>query len=235
MSMPPPKNIPPDQLWVELSKMPRPYRIVDFPRKHPETGEPMGRVAIQVLSQSDQIAASAEAERFTRNTLKGALEGNAQSGERTQSYDDIYNNASVDEVLFRAVRRADDPNALFFPTVQAIRTKLSHDEVAALFRMYMIVQTELGPLVAEMSEGEMEAWVEVLVKGGSAVPLVRLSSDGVSNLVMLMARRLHSYSMATSSSGTPPSASSSEPENESPTPQPPETSDSPSDEVTTKP
>jgi hypothetical protein len=229
----PPENIPPAELWAEISKMPRPHRVVDFPRKGP-SGEPIGQVTLMVLTQGEGIEAAAQAEKYTRATLKAVLDENVRKDEVSAGYDDIYNNASVDEVLFRATRRADEVNSLFFPSPAAIRQKLAQDEVACLFREYLIVKAELGPIVAEMSHGEMKEWVAQLVEGGSAFPLARLSSDGLNSLVMAMASQLANFVTATSSPGWPPLKSSqkrAEPSPQEPLPELPE-EDSPPTETT---
>jgi hypothetical protein len=218
----PPNDVSPAELWAELSKMPRPHRAVDFPRMHPTTGEPIGQVSMAVLFQGEAIDAAAQAEKFTRATLKAALDENVRKDEASAGYDDIYNNASVDEVLFRAVRRLDDVNSLFFPSPASVRQKLAQDEVAVLFREYLIVKAELGPMVSEMGPGEMKAWVEKLVEGGSAFPLARLSSDGLNDLVKAMALQLHAFWTATSSSGWPPGSSLTPPSDPSTPPLPPE-------------
>ena len=200
--------------------MPRPQRVVDYPRIDPVTGESVGKVTIRILSQADQMAAAAAADKYTIDTLKRS----PRKDETSYGYETIYNNESTVQLLFRAVYRASptgQPIPLpFFPSPDAIRGNatgvegLTQDEIAALLRMYFIVQRELGPIVDKMSVEEMEAWIERLAEGGSAFPLALLESHAVNDLVMHMASRLHSSSTATTSSGLPPGESSPAPLNE---------------------
>ena len=69
-------------------------------------------------------------------------------------------------------------------------------------RHYMQTQAEVGPIVANMSQVEMDAWVEMLGKGGSTAPLALLSLDQASALLMYMASRLSVSPTDTSSPGT---------------------------------
>lgn len=59
-----------------------------------------------------------------------------------------------------------------------------------LFEHYMTTQRTLGPIVAEMTEGDFEDWVKKLAVGGSAYPL-DLLSDMKNVLLLGMAFRLH--------------------------------------------
>lgn len=212
----PPDNIPPDALWVQLSTMPRPQRVVDYPRIDPAADRPVGKITIRVLSQAELMSAAAAAELYATTILKKEQ----KSGVFSKAYEDIYNNESTVQILWRAVYRAkqiDEHTWVpgewpLFPSPEAIRGNvagslgLPQEELGVLMRTYLITQRELGPIVSEMGEGEMEAWVERLVKAGSTFPLAHLTSEALDALLMRMASRLHSFLTATSSSGTPPDA-----------------------------
>lgn len=191
----PPKDTGPSELWVRLQEMPRPSRVVDFPRKMP-TGESVGQVAIWVLTQEEQMAAAAEAEKLAKRLVK--------DGKREDlGYEALYADAVCVEVLARACRVDGELKRPAFPSAGQIRELLTVDEIAALFNHYLTVQLELGPTVARMSEQEMNAWVERLAEGGSAFPFDLLSSDLQKILVLFMARRLVSSSTDMSSAGSP--------------------------------
>ncbi len=203
----PPKDIAASDLWTRLTQLPRPSREVDYPRLDPTTGESIGKVVIQILSQQEQMVAAVAAERFTREQLKDPKGTEAGLG-----YQNVYKNAQAVEVLSRACRRSDDPTQPMFPSPKLMREQLTPDEVGVLLSIYLEVQTELGPIVAHMDEGEMEAWIRRLVEGGSAFPLAQLSSELTSDLVMLMASRLYPSLIATSSPGSQPDDSQPSPE-----------------------
>lgn len=215
----PPPDYTPDALWLQLSEMPRPQRVADFPRRDPITGKMIGKVTIRVLSQAELMSAAAAAEKYALDLLKRS----PRKDEDSRAYDDIYKNESTVQILFRAVWRAKqigpdewEPGDLpFFPSPESLRGNesgskgLPQDEIGVLLRTYLITQRELGPIVSEMSEGEMEQWVDTLVKAGGTFPLARLTSEAVDALLMRMASRLHGFLTDTTSFGSPPVDSTS--------------------------
>ncbi len=205
----PPKDVPASQLWARLQEMPRPTRIVDFPRKN-ESGEPIGQVRIRILTQEEQIAAAASADTFARKLLKEASREHI-------GYDEVYRNAMCVEILFRACRDVDEPTRPAFPRPEQIREHMTAEECGVLFEHYMTVQTEVGPLASSLSKEECEAWIEKIAKGGSAFPFDLLSSELQKILVLFMASRLATSQTDTSSVGSPldaPDEDQSEPEPE---------------------
>lgn len=216
----PPSDIAPDALWVALQQMPRPQRVVDYPRLDPVTGKPAGKVTLRVLSQAELMSAAAATDKYTIDTLKRS----PKKDETSHGYEAIYNNESTVQLLFRAVYRArqvgpetwEPVNLPFFPSPDAIRgvdgsTGLTQEELATLLRMYFVVQRELGPIVDRMTPEEADAWIDRLAEGGSAFPLASLESDAVTDLVMHMVRLLRPSSTGITSSGSPPDERSSEP------------------------
>lgn len=201
----PPKEIPPAELWAQLIKLPRASRKVDFPRQWPGTDEPIGQICIQVLTQNEQTAAAAEAEKATQRLL-----GDKPASERGEGYDTVYKNACAVELLFRACKRAEDPTLPFFPSPNAMREHLTANEVAVLMNSYLLLQDELGPIVSRMSQEEVDAWVQRLVEAGSSAPLATLSWGAITVLANSMAYQLASSRTDTSSAGSQPESGSEE-------------------------
>lgn len=197
MSPPIVTEIDASELWLRLAQLPRPSRTVDYPKLDPITGEPMGKVLVQILTQEEQMEAAIAAERYTKAQVKDSDRGSL-------GYENVYKNACSVEVLYRAIKRVDKPTHTFFPSPRDIRQKMTPDEVGVLMAMYLEVQREMGPIVADMTDTELEAWITRLVEGGSAFPLGSLSSEGMSSLVMLMASRLYRLRTDSSSVGSPP-------------------------------
>ena len=195
----PPDKVAPSDLFRLLSQLPRPQKTVAFPRKMLGTDESVGDLVMWPLSQNEQMASSAEADRFAKKLLREAQ----KKDEATLGYDSIYSNEVAVQVLLRACRDATDPKIQIFPSAAELRD-LSADEVGALFLIYCEVQAELGPVVTRMSKEEMEAWIVQLAEGGRHVPFSLLSSDSQLRLVSFMASQIVSSSMATSSAGSPP-------------------------------
>ena len=198
----PSDSVSPSELFLALTKVPRPSRVVDFPRRD-ANGKPLGELRIMILSQEQQMEASGEAERYTRKVLKDA----PKSDEARRGYDDVYSNAAACEVLFKACRDANDVTKPLFQTVQDIRKWLTADEVGLLMTHYFTAQAELGPLIASMSEGEVDAWVLRIREAGTLFPLDLLTSDMLKSLVATLASRLATFLMANTSSGLPPEES----------------------------
>ena len=198
----PPKDIERSALFMKLSSATRPHVIVDFPRNGPD-GEPIAQIAMVVLTQDELIGAAAEAERVTRKLLASDLpkKEDAQLG-----YNDVYQNNSAVQVLFRACKSAEDVKVPAFKTPNEISSQLTNDEIGVLMHHYLTVQQELGPIVASMSEEEFESWVTALVEGGSAVPLDLLSWGALTTLVCTLARQLHKLRTDSSSLGSLPDA-----------------------------
>lgn len=173
--------------------------VVDLPRNGAD-GKPVGQVAIVILTQEELISAAAEAERVTRKLLREDLpkRDDAQLG-----YADVYQNNSAIQILFRACRDTEETTRNAFKTPHEISGTMTNDEIGVLMHHYLTVQQELGPIVASMSEDELESWIKALAEGGTAVPLDMLSWGALTTLVLTMARRLHSSLMASSSAGSP--------------------------------
>jgi hypothetical protein len=195
--MKPPAEIPADDLWAQITTMPRAHRVAPFPRQGP-SGAPICEIAIMVLSQEECMAAKASAERSVRKLLRD--DGKAEAG---QGYVDLSEMRDSQELLFRACKRTGDLKKPFFPTVEAVG-KLTTDEIAVLVMMYRRVQAELGPIASEMSQDEVDAWIERLAQGGSLFPFDSLSSGAKSTLIVSMACRLWSFTKASSSPTPPP-------------------------------
>ena len=182
-----------------LTQTPQPHRIIDFPRKKAGTEETVGQLAMMVLTQNQQMEAAAATEMLTRKLLKES----PKADEARKGYDDLYSNAAAVELLWRACRRHDDLERPLFPTPIDIRQHLSPNEVSVLVQQYMIISSEVGPIVATMTDAEIDAWISRLVEGGSAAPLGLLTSDALTTLVLGLASRVYASTTAISSVGTP--------------------------------
>src|SRR5260221_416973 len=124
----PPKDVAPSALFLQLSEMPRPHKVVSLPRNGPD-GNPLGEVAIWVLSQRETEIAQAEAGKYVRERLHA-------KGEQVQTdhaYHEVYNNELAVQLLQRAVRIADNVMVPFFPAPSNLRDKLTLDEVMVLY------------------------------------------------------------------------------------------------------
>lgn len=194
------KEISASDLWLALTALPRPHKKVPFPRNMPGTDDPVGELAIWPLSQEEQMAANAEADRFTKKLLKDPQ----QKDQANLGYHHTYGNETAVQVLYRACRDPKDISRPAFPSPSLMRAKLSTDEIGVLFNQYCTVASEIGPIVAYMSNEERESWIARLAEGGSAFPFDSLSWEQQRNLVSFMASQLVSCWTAMCSLGSPP-------------------------------
>lgn len=196
----PPTDISASELWSALTKIPRPWKVVDFPRVDPMTKEPVGQLAIWVLTQEEQIAASAEADRVAKQLLKDPQ----RQGEANIGYENIYNNEATVQVLYRACRDVKDVKRPAFPSASVLRKQFSVDEISALAVLYLQVQGSIGPIVATMSVEEEKAWIGRLAEAGNVFPTSLLSPREQERLLLSMALQLVSFWTATPSPGSAP-------------------------------
>lgn len=205
-----------DGLWDRLCAMPRPHKVVEFPRRD-SNGELIknAEIAIWVLTQGEQEEAAARAEERTRTLLTNPKAKDAKPLSTRDILDsDVYRNAAADELLVRCLRTKDDLKQLV-PTAAHLRQFFTVDEVGMLCQLYYGVQGDLGPLISTMTEVEMEALLDELEKDGRRFPLDSLSRELLRELLIFSVCRRSSSSMGTSSSGSPQDASTSEPSNAS--------------------
>lgn len=214
-------------LWDRITAIPRPFRVISLPIYDAEE-KSVGDVHVQVLTQSELMSARVEAEKWVRahyrpkgKPVDGEPDGVPKKDEAS-AFDDLLQNACAVEVLFRACRRVEDPSEAHsgpkwpaFPSPGEMRKRFTNDQLGVMMREYLVIQAELGPIVASMTKGEVDAWIERIAEAGSAAPLASLSWEASSELILRMAYRLHSSSTATSSLGSQPDEStSSEPSDE---------------------
>lgn len=209
----PPKDMNPVDLWAQITTLPRAHRVVPFPRNNAD-GVSVGSIAIVVLDSDDVMLANINAEKYARDQYKKIVGEIPKSDEHSPAFREAFNARATREIIFRSCYKSNECSpdlrgvcttdhaklAKLFPTMEAIG-KLSTDELAVIMRHYMQTQAEVGPIVANMSQVEMDAWIEVLSKGGSAAPLALLTSDQASDLMMYMASRLCSSPMDSDSPG----------------------------------
>ncbi len=194
------KEMDASELWLALTALPRPHRVVPFPRNMPGTDTPVGEIAMWPISQEEQMAANAEADRFTKKLLKDPQ----QKDQANLGYHHTYSNETSVQVLFRACRDPKNLERPAFPSPSHMRARLSTDEIGVLFNQYCTVASEIGPIVAYMSKEEREGFIARLADGGSAFPFDTLSWEQQRILVSSMASQLLDCWTAMCSLGSPP-------------------------------
>jgi len=180
----------PDVVFLLLQQLPRPITRVDFPRKDPVTGEPIGKIAMQVLSQQEQILAAISAETFTRNRLK-IKPGDSVAG--SIGYEDIYRNAVSAEVIQRACISANayDNGDIrqFFLTSKTVYDMLTTAEIGKLLSLYLAFQADCVSRIDKIDAAELDFWVDALQQEG-VTALETLSPEAKNELLVMMAGRV---------------------------------------------
>ncbi len=205
MPMPPEDGF---KLFTEITALPRPHRLVPFPRVNPKTGENF-EIAMWLLTEQESLLVASEAEKITRKLLKDNLPG---KDEQAKGYNDVFNNASAVELLYRACRDPNDITRPLFPNKQAIGDALTVDEIAVLLNHYFTMQVELGPIIGGMTDDEVQAWIKKLAEGGSSSQyfLNSLSWEALKGLLTAMAIQLFSSQTDKSSPTLPPEENTTE-------------------------
>lgn len=196
----PPEDVAPADLWQRLATDPRPSTPVDFPRKPPPGAAPYPQVHVRVLRQAEIMTCMAAADGYAREMLanqKGTVDG--------LGYHDLYTDAKVCELLWHACRRED--GAPVFVSSKGLRQLLNGDEIAVLFQSYTEWQNESGPVIATMTEPELDAWIDRLKEGAARLFLAQLSSEARTDLLMRSIARLQKSETGSSSRGSQPSES----------------------------
>ena len=206
----PPKNIEPSALFARLMARERPSLIVPYPAKGPD-GEPVGQIALVPLVEAEVMACRSAAEAYASMMLDKPEDKGGKVPRDSTGYRDVYVNELYVECLARACR---DPvardgalvasNVPTFPSPQHMRQWIFPGEISVLFEKYATWQSENGPIVSQMSEPELDAWIKVLSEGASRVPLAALSSAGQRDLILHLVSRLQNSKTDTSSVGSPP-------------------------------
>lgn len=201
----PPEDIDASDLWLALTTLPRPHRIVPMPRNIPGTDQPVGELAMWPLSQEEHHESNA----FAEATVKGLLKESAKKDEANLGYQNLFANELAVQQLWRACRNPKNLERPAFPSPKAMRMRVTSDEIGVLYNHFLTTQVELGPIVTRLEEDEYEAWVRRLAEGGQAFPFDSLSWDLRTILVRTMASQLVAYWTVTSSAGSPPAGDTS--------------------------
>ena len=167
----PPADRTPSELVQRLIARGRvPTVTIDFPRDDRDTGEPIQKVMLRVLTLREETAALAAGRRHAASELR----------QRTseEQPEDITHNACIAEILAMACRDPEDPAKTFFRYgADEIRDHLTAEETGALARAYARLRLDAGPRLEELSEENLERWIETVSEGVLRDPFSRWSHE----------------------------------------------------------
>lgn len=191
----PPQDIPPSSLFLKLMERPQPSEVLPVPVRS-TNGTALPDMRIMVLRDEQRETARIRA----RDYLK----------KKRQFTDDDFRTPLGIEMLGDAVAREciamasymadpiegteDNPKyPLLFRSAEDV-SKLGSDEIVAIFGAYCMVQKKYAPNERELTDEEVNAWIERLEVGASEFPLSQLPSHRRDELCMRLAKRAFTFS-----------------------------------------
>lgn len=197
-----PKDVEPSALLLRILDTARPHEVVPWVRKG-EDGKPLGEFVMQVLTDYETTCAIGDAERFVRDLLKRANDGDSAAAKEVnqEAWRDAYESAMTVELLFRACRKQEDVRHHLFRSPADIREYLTRDEIAELAGHYDRIQYTHGPLFRFLTDEEVDWWIDTLARGAEAIPFGQLSRGQLVQLIVSLGSRLSSLQTGTSSPG----------------------------------
>jgi hypothetical protein len=171
----PSKDGDPSDAWVRrIMEIPRPISTPHILRAR---GQEVGTVVFQVLSAQELLSSLVTAHQQTTSIIGDDAKGSV-------AYEEVYADQKALALIQLAVRQPDSPVFPVFPTVKSVRDNLTDDEAGVLLAAYNIFRRESGPILSEIGDGEMDAWIAVLREGKSRIVLSRLTSEALTDIVM---------------------------------------------------
>jgi hypothetical protein len=195
----PPKDIPASELFLKLCEIPRPSEVVDFPRVDPDTGKPVCKIRIQVLTMVQHDEARIRAFKKLKKGRELSAEDMESSllrevcGDRVAR--EVLAMSCLHEKPIKGTVEAGSPRyGKFFNNVDEL-DNLTADELMVLFSTYEIVQHRFGPNRRTIdSDEELNAWIERLKDGASVYPLAGQSWHQLANLCFSLVERVSALS-----------------------------------------
>lgn len=179
-----------DPTFLMLQQMPRPWKGIDFPRKDPVNGDSIGRIALQLLSQQDQLLSAISAAQYVRRFAPELMSS-------AEEYRNIYQNALSAEMVHRACLNEEmakeGKSRPFFPSVMKVHELLDSPEVGALVTQYVAMQSELER-EKTFDSSELDLWVDDLHTNG-LMALVGVKPETLGAMLVAMANKIFDLSV----------------------------------------
>ena len=161
-----------------------PHSVVDFPRLD-DTGQPVARVHVRLLTVSEQDKALANARLYVERLLA--------SGKKDQSLDwrpeELEHNARITELLATACREPSDPSKMFFTGAWELREHCTPKEIGILSNVYAKL-ADHNPRLGDMTDEDIEAFLRVLKEGTLQDPFSYCSRDQLETLLIFCVKCL---------------------------------------------
>lgn len=198
----PPKDITPGALVSRLLAEGRPaFAVVPFPR-FKEDGSPVCNVHVRILTVGEEDVCLANARKYVADKLR------TKEADLPWRPEELEYNAQILEVLAIACRDPDNPEEPFFRMgVVEARKFFNSEELGVLANVYTDIKTRNIPGLKNMTEEEVEAWVDALSEDWDVLPFAYYSRRQLETLCERLAKLL--VSQRRSSTGQTSTSSSS--------------------------
>ncbi len=171
----PPDVRPGELLQLLIDRGRTPFSVIDFPRMD-EHGQPIQKVMIRVLTVREENIARSRARIAAAHALKQKT--------AEQIPDEIIQNETITHMLAASCFDPENPEKPFFRHPDEADTFCTSDELGVLALEYALLRQRSGPRMAELSESEMELWIEGASEDAALLPFSALQH---AKLVMLFA------------------------------------------------
>ena len=190
------------EIMQRLNSLGRPpTSTIDFPR-YDSDGKAIQQVMVKVLTVREENVAR------SRARISAAIALKQKTHEAIP--EEIIQNETITHMLAVACRDPENPEKPFFPYgPDEADTFCTSDELGTLALEYSMLRQRSGPRMSELTEDEMEAWIQGAAEDATLLPF---SATAHAKLVMLFeycAKSLVSLRRS-STSLTPAGSSSSE-------------------------
>ena len=181
-----------DSLWKMIENTPRPFVVIDYPRKDPIKAFNFGQIRMQLLSVEEQEYAAIRAHQHAVMDLKNKKTG--EEVEEGAAYEDLYRQhlsleivqgASFSEEKFRDTGKL----VIMFPPVKLMRMRMTDDELSYLMLAYLDLQRSKGAVRDITPDEDVETYAFMLVNQPEQV-LTGLGYDGMVGLLMAFAKNI---------------------------------------------
>ena len=190
------------ELFARLATRACPHTDYTFPIR--KEGDQDVKCVLRILSESEFQRACSNAQKVADYRCKESPTDTANHAHR-DGWQEIYNDQKIVEVLAIALMLPGYPDKKLslVPDAKSLSEALTSDEVGVCFQAYQALRAEAGPIISALSADECEAYLKVLVEGGSRHPLSRLSSAAITDLLMHSVSTMKSFATITGSPGSP--------------------------------
>lgn len=183
-----------DSTWLLLQSTPRASCVIDYPRKEPIKGIPIGKIRVQLLAQDQQHLAQIFAAQFT-NEAMGKLEIRDGS-----AWDEMYQSFLNLEIVQRScfseeIYQEKGQFKLFFPPVKLMKMIMTDDELSYLVKAYLTLQQTKGA-IRDLIKGEDLRFWSFMIQSQPEQALSSLTHSGMSDLLIAMSEKLESLENA---------------------------------------